>query len=234
MKIKALVQARMGSKRCPGKCMATIQGKPSIEIVLNRLKKAKQISEIILITSNLKRDLILKNFAKKNNYKFFCGSENDLIKRFLGAQQKYCKNDKYFLRVTSDNIFIDWKEVDKIINFGLRHKVDFCSHVNSFIAKRNNDFSGEFIKIDALKKVDKLTHSPFDREHVYPFFFNNKQMFKVKRLEVSNSLKSSIKFDLDYKKDLKFFKSIGKKIDKNLFHYPTHKIIKFSEGIKNV
>lgn len=234
MKIKALVQARMGSKRCPGKCMAMIQGKPSIEIVLNRLKRAKQISEIILITSNLKRDKILKDFAKKNNYKFFCGSENDLIKRFLGAQKKFCQNDKYFLRVTSDNIFIDWKEVDRIIKYSIKNEVDFCSHVNSYKPERNNDFSGEVINIKALKKVDKLTKNPHDREHVYPFFFNNKKIFKLKRLEVSNNLKSPIKFDLDYKKDLKFFQFIGKKIDKSLLNFPTDKIIKFSEKIKNV
>ena len=98
-KIIALVQARMGSKRCPGKSLAIIQGVPTIGIVLRRLIKAKRISKVFVVTSNLKRDLILKKYIESIGFEVFCGNEKDLIKRFLLAFKKFGKNQKYFLRV---------------------------------------------------------------------------------------------------------------------------------------
>ena len=222
----------MGSRRCPGKSMAKIQNLPVIEIVMKRLKMTKNISKIVLVTSNLKRDLKLKKYVKKLGFDYFCGSENNLVKRFLDAQKKFCnKKDQYFFRVTADNVFIDWNECNRIISSGLRKKVDFCSFINKTYSDRNNDFSGELINIRALKKLNTLTQNKFDLEHVYPFFFKNKKIFNVKRLEVSKRLKTSIKFDLDYPKDLKFFQNIGKKIQKDVINVEAKNIIKLGKKI---
>jgi spore coat polysaccharide biosynthesis protein SpsF len=231
-KIIAFVQARMGSKRCPGKSMAKIQNLPVIEIVMKRLKMAKNISKIVLVTSNLKRDLKLKKYVKKLGFDCFCGSETNLVKRFLDAQKKFCnKKDQYFFRVTADNVFIDWNECDRIISSGLRKNVDFCSFINKNYSERNNDFSGELINISALKKLNTLTQNKFDLEHVYPFFFRNKKQFIVKRIEVKKKLKTKIKFDLDYKKDLVFFKKIGSKLNTDIITTNVDKIIKIGKEI---
>lgn len=219
-KILALVQARMGSTRCPGKSLKKIQNYRVVELVLKRLSRSKKIKDIVLITSKKKQDLALGKFVKKIGFKVFYGSENDLVSRFINSFDIFSeKKDKFFLRVAADNPFLCWKEIDRLIKYGQKNRADFCSYINHTYPDRNNDFAGEFIAIKALKKVKILTNNSFDREHVYPFFFNNKKKFKVIRLEVSKNLKTKIKFDLDYKEDLKFFKSIGKKLKKKNYQF---------------
>ena len=63
------------------------------------------------------------------------------------------------------------------------------------------------------------------------FFLKNKKIFNVKRLEVSKRLKTSIKFDLDYPKDFKFFQNIGKKIQKDVINVEAKNIIKLGKKI---
>ena len=99
------------------------------------------------------------------------------------------------------------------------------------------DINSENIQL--LNVLQTFSHSiisknKFDREHVYPFFLNNNKTFKVKRVEVSKSLKTLIKFDLDYKEDLKFFRKIGKKTNKKIINLSSKDIIKIGKKIKNV
>tara|TARA_Y100000741_G_scaffold138675_2_gene104543 strand:+ start:1851 stop:2564 length:714 start_codon:yes stop_codon:yes gene_type:complete len=234
-KLLTLVQARMGSKRCPGKSLSKIQNARVIEYVLNRLSRCKNIREIILVTSNKKKDKKLGNFVERKGFKVFYGSENDLISRYIGALDSHSeKKDKYFFKVAADNPFICWNEVDKLIKVGIESKAYFCSYINNDFAERNNDFAGELISINGLRKVNKSTNNKYDREHVYPYYFRNSKKFRVKRIEVSNRLKTSIKFDLDYKEDLKFFRKIGRSTKKKLINLKSVEIIKLGKKIKNV
>jgi spore coat polysaccharide biosynthesis protein SpsF (cytidylyltransferase family) len=234
MQIPAIIQARMGSSRCPKKTLKKIQNKHVIQIVINRLYKCKNISEIIVAIPKTKKDVELKKYLKKKKIKYFSGTENDLIGRFVKTINFFkLSNCKYFLRVTADNVFIDHEEVDRIIQYATKRKLIFCSHVNSTYEERNNDFSGEVYNIASLKKIDKKKLSLFDREHVYPYFFNLKSN-KIKRLEVKNKLKTKLKFDLDFKEDLFFFQKIGKNLKRSIYDVSTVDIIKAGSKIKNV
>ena len=234
-KLLALVQARMGSKRCPGKSLSKIQNYTVVELVLRRLRKSKQIREIILVTSNKQKDKKLGNYVRKKGFKVFYGSENDLISRYIKALDLYSdKKDKYFFKVAADNPFICWNEVDRLIKKGKKLNTYFCSYINTDYPDRNNDFAGELISVSGLRKVNLATKNNFDREHVYPYFFRNSKKLKVKRIEVSKKLKTPIKFDLDYKEDLKFFRKIGRLTKKKIINLPSVEIIKLGNKIKNV
>ena len=234
-KLLALVQARMGSKRCPGKSLSKIQNYTVVELVLKRLRKSKQIREIILVTSNKQKDKKLGNYVKMKGFNVFYGSENDLISRYIKALDLYSdKKDKYFFKVAADNPFICWNEVDRLIKKGKKLNTYFCSYINTDYPDRNNDFAGELISVSGLRKVDKATKNHFDREHVYPYFFKNSKKLKVQRIEVSKKLKTPIKFDLDYKEDLKFFRKIGRSTKKKIINLPSVEIIKLGNKIKNV
>ena len=62
MKVIAIIQARMGSSRLPGKVMKEINGKTVIELLHQRLSKSKKINKIVVATSNNKIDKTFKNF----------------------------------------------------------------------------------------------------------------------------------------------------------------------------
>ena len=88
-KIIAVIQARMGSTRLPGKVLADIEGKPLIWHIYHRLKKISSISEIIISTTNNLKDKQLIEFAKNENIQYFAGSEDDLIDRIYKTGKKF-------------------------------------------------------------------------------------------------------------------------------------------------
>ena len=82
MKTTIIIQARMSSSRLPGKILKTIQGISIIELIVKRLKKSKLADDILVATSNNKKNKPLINLLKKKKINFFCGSENDALSRF--------------------------------------------------------------------------------------------------------------------------------------------------------
>ena len=79
----ALVQARMGSKRLPGKVLKRINGKPLIEILLQRLSRAKNIDKILVTTGLRMENDSLVDSVKKLGYEVFRGSEDDVLDRSI-------------------------------------------------------------------------------------------------------------------------------------------------------
>ena len=83
MKSIIFVQARMSSKRFPGKVMKEINGKKLIDIIFDVLKKTKKIKKIVVLTSTNKSDDILCNHLKKQKINFFRGSLENVYQRFF-------------------------------------------------------------------------------------------------------------------------------------------------------
>ncbi len=88
IKVVAIIQARMTSSRLLGKVLIKIQGNPMVWHVINRLKKSKNIDEIILAIPDNSQNDILEKFAKENNFKYFRGSEEDVLSRHYQAAKK--------------------------------------------------------------------------------------------------------------------------------------------------
>ena len=89
LKIVSTIEARMNSKRLPGKVMKKINGKPMIELLYLRAIKSKLIDEIVVVTSKNKSDNILVDFLKSKKIPYFRGSENNVLKRVLMATKKF-------------------------------------------------------------------------------------------------------------------------------------------------
>lgn len=67
MKTKIIIQARMNSSRLPGKVLKKIHNIPITELIVKRLTKSKQKTDILVATSNDYRNVELINFIKKKN-----------------------------------------------------------------------------------------------------------------------------------------------------------------------
>ena len=114
MKIVAIVQARMGSTRLPGKTLKLIQEKPILQILVERLMKATRLDKIIIATTNNPLDKQIVTFCKHNKLNFFCGSEDDVLDRYYKCAK--LNSAKNIVRVTSDCPLIDPLVVDKTID----------------------------------------------------------------------------------------------------------------------
>ena len=119
-KIGMIIQARISSRRFPGKVMKKILNKPMIYRIYERVKLCKKLDEVIVAIPSSKSDDKLKFFLKKNKIKTFRGSENNLLSRYFKASLSY--NLDYIVRLPADNPLPDYKEIDKLINFHMKIK----------------------------------------------------------------------------------------------------------------
>ena len=110
-----ITQARTGSTRLPGKVLKQINGKSLLKIHLDRLKKCKSVSEIIVATTTNNEDQIIFDKAVDWGFSAFRGSESDVLDRFYQAVKD--KNADWIVRVTSDCPLIDPILVDDVIDF---------------------------------------------------------------------------------------------------------------------
>ena len=89
-KVGAIVQARMGSARLPGKVLLPILGIPMLGLLLKRIKKASLIDVIVVATSDKKNDDVIANYVnKQENVIIYRGDENNVLSRMFVAAEKY-------------------------------------------------------------------------------------------------------------------------------------------------
>ena len=100
MKIVAIIQARMGSTRLPGKVLLDLAGEPMLERVMNRVGCARRVDELLVATSTQPGDDRLAEFCGARAWSFFRGSETDVLDRYYHAARG-C-GAQTVVRITSD------------------------------------------------------------------------------------------------------------------------------------
>tara|TARA_B100000989_G_scaffold293543_1_gene271108 strand:+ start:7337 stop:7981 length:645 start_codon:yes stop_codon:yes gene_type:complete len=204
-----IIQARLNSRRFKNKALHLIYGIPLIQHVINRVRKSKEISKIIVSSSFKKSDNQLISYLKKNKTKFFRGDlENVALRLYETAN---IDRAKYFVRISGDSPMIDPNLIDKAIKISKKTKGhDIITNV--FPRTFPKGQSVEVIKTFTLKKSLK-NFSKTDKEHVTKFFYKNSKKFNIKNFVLNKKIKE-IKMSIDTKKDLKL---ILKKFDKKNF-----------------
>ena len=177
MKVVCLVQARVGSTRLPGKILKEICGKTILHHEIDRLKKCKEIDEIVIATTDKEDDDKIVNEAKKLSVKYFRGSENDVLSRFYYAAKE--NSADIVVRVTSDCPCIDFEILDKmLIYFKEKYKekqVDYLSNTIKRTYPRGYDI--EIFTFSALEKSYINAKKEYEREHVTPYIYDKTNNF---------------------------------------------------------
>jgi spore coat polysaccharide biosynthesis protein SpsF len=164
-----ITQARSGSTRLPGKVLREIGGKSLLQIHLERLKKCKSISEIIVATTIKNEDQFIYDKAQEWGFSASRGSESDVLDRFYQSVKN--KNADWIVRVTSDCPLIDPVLVDQVINFVRKNNKDYGSNV--LVESFPDGQDVEVFKFSALKTAWENAILSSDREHVTPYIKNN-------------------------------------------------------------
>jgi spore coat polysaccharide biosynthesis protein SpsF (cytidylyltransferase family) len=143
----ALLQARMGSTRLPGKVLKEINGIPLIQILINRVSQAKCIDKIAVVTSTNVEDDELENYCIQNNILVFRGSDWDVLDRFYSAAKFFgAQEGGNIIRLTSDcpthhGSTVDWV-YEQFVKFG----VDLFSNSNEDPIFLEDGFDVEVVK----------------------------------------------------------------------------------------
>ena len=226
--IAVTIQARMNSKRLPGKMMRIIDNKPIIEILISRIKKCKEIDKIIVATSNNKKDDKLAIFCKKKlNIEVYRGSENDVLHRIASTIKKF-KIDTH-IECFGDGPFLDPNLVDSFVRKFKKLKYDCLTHTIKTTYPPGQEFL--VYKGEALIKLNKLLNQKDKlREHV-GYNFSRFKNFKIKSITAPKKYNyPNYYIELDTKKDFMLLKKIYyhfKKLKK-----PNFKLIEIIEFLR--
>ena len=204
----AIIEARMGSSRLPGKVILEANNKPLIIHLVNRLKQSKLLKTIIVATTQNKKDDILCKILKKNNVLFFRGSEDDVLGRIYLAAKKF--KLKNILQVTGDCPLVDPFIVSQVIKTYESNNFDFVSNANLRTYPIGMDVS--VFSFKGLQKCSHLAKQKYYREHTTLFFRKKKNLFSHCNLMAPNNLHyPNLGLTLDEGSDYFLIKNIFKK-----------------------
>lgn len=203
MKLTAIIQARMGATRLPGKVLMEVMGKPILAYVVERIKRAHNIYDIIIATTNNRQDLAIVHLADKLEVKVYAGSEDDVLDRFYQAALLFKTN--HIVRITADCPLIDPKVIDRVIDCYFESGADYCSNVLEVTFPDGQDT--EVFSLNCLSAAWREASLSSDREHVTPYIKKNKTKFKLVNLRNKDDL-SANRWTLDRKEDFEFIKAV--------------------------
>lgn len=214
-KILAIIQARVGSTRLPGKVLNMIEGKMVLEHVIDRVQAAKLVNEVIVATTINKEDLAIVKLCAELGIRVFCGSENDVLDRFYQAAMLYDAN--HIVRITADCPLMDPEIIDQVIDRHLAEHADYTSNILQETYPDGEDV--EVMTFAALKKAWLEAKLTSEREHVTPYIRKNLFLFKLDSVVNAENL-SNKRWTLDNKEDYEFIKGIYADLYKNkkIFH----------------
>lgn len=180
MNTAAIVQARMGSTRLPGKVLMPLRNKPVLWHVNERLKHSRNLNDIIIATTDLAEDDPIENFCSQHNIKCYRGSSSDVLSRYYYAAKFF--NAGLIVRITADCPLIDPRLIDSMLevyeDLSLSGSApDYMSNVHPRTFPRGLD--AEIFTFAALQKAFSEADKEFEREHVTPYFYQTPDRFKT-------------------------------------------------------
>lgn len=222
MKTTAIIQARMGSSRLPGKILINLMGKTILQHVIERVLQVKSIQEVIIATTTLEQDNVVIDEALKCGVDYFRGSVDDVLSRYYFAAKK--SRTDIVVRITSDCPLIDPIVTENIINF-YKEKMVFDLVTNAG-SESNRTFprglDTEVFSFDTLEKAYKKADKQYQREHVTPYIYENSpKIYFYKNIHDY----SQYRLTLDTKDDFELIKTIYENLYKNEHNFYLPQII---------
>jgi len=201
--IVAIIQARMGSSRLPAKVMKDVSGQPMLARVVNRVRRAKMPSKVVIATSTETADVAIAEFCDAYSVPVFCGNELDVLDRYYQAARAHAADA--IVRITADCPLIDPELLDHVVNAFLVAQPDYAS--NALVRTFPRGLDVEVVSMAALERAWHEAPEEYQRTHVTPFFYQNPMLFTC--LNVTDELDhSAYRWTVDTIEDLEFVRAV--------------------------
>lgn len=193
----AVIQARLSSSRLPGKVLMPLNGQPMILFMLERVKRARLVDEIVLATSVDASDDELAAVVAEAGFKVFRGPLDDVLARFEGAVAG-CSGD-WIVRLTGDCPLIDPHVIDHLVMLAQVQRYDYCNNVEP--PSYPDGLDVEVFSRAALAIAAAQARLPSDREHVTPYIRKRPEQFRAGVLSCPVDL-SALRWTVDHADDM--------------------------------
>ena len=205
----AIVQARMGSKRLPGKVLADLDGRPALEFMLERVRRASNLDAVWVATTTEREDDKIERLCEELSVSCYRGPVDDVLKRYFETAQ--AAGADLIVRLTSDCPFAEPGLIDSAVNAFTEASCDYLSNV--IVRTYPDGLDVEVFDRATLERTQRETDSPRFREHVTPYMRTGHYPgqpsggFRVAHLKHDQDF-SHLRWTLDEPEDLGFFRQI--------------------------
>lgn len=211
MKSIAIIQARLGSSRLPGKVLLPLGDKTVLEQVYKRVRKINGLDEVIVATTTAEKDDELAIFMGKKGIPFFRGSEEDVLARFYEVAKRY--EADAIMRITSDCPLLDPKVSEKMLEIFSDYSYDMVSNASENPKNRTfpRGLDTEIFMFQWLEKAYQEANKPYQREHVTPYLYENVENIYFHKNEEDYS---KYRWTLDTREDYALIRKVYEELER--------------------
>ena len=203
----AIVQARLGSTRLPGKVLADLCGAPLLQRQLERVRRATSLDRVVVATSTDETDLPIAELCESLDVPCFRGDLNNVLARFLGAISEF--NPEVVVRITADCPLISPSVIDSIVHSFFESDCDYLS--NTLDPTFPDGVDVEVVRVRALRALARLDTDIHEREHVTLGIYRRPEQFVVRNFTGNPDL-SNLRWTVDSPEDLEFVRWVYTKL----------------------
>lgn len=203
----AIIQARVGSSRLPGKVLKDLHGEPMLGQVIRRVRGFKKVTKAVIATSTNPRDQAVADIANAYGIDFYRGSEEDVLARFYEAAKTF--KAQTVIRITADCPLIDPVLGDKIIVKFEAGGMDYIS--NTLRPTFPDGLDVEVFSFTALETAFHQAKRPSEREHVTPYIWGHPAIYRIDQYLNDQDL-SALRWTVDTQPDFDFVQEIYKNL----------------------
>jgi spore coat polysaccharide biosynthesis protein SpsF len=211
MKTVAIIQARLGSNRLPGKVLKSILGRPMLWHIVERVRAAPSIAEVVVAVPDNPANEALRQFCADNQIALYAGSETDVLDRYYRAAQHF-KADP-ILRITADCPMADPQLIERLIQTyrcGRYDHIGVASGAGARLIDKGgfpDGLDAECFGFSALARAWHEATDLRDREHVTRYIWNSKEIFRCGEL-TSDRVYPKLRLTVDHPEDFELVTKI--------------------------
>lgn len=176
-KVVAVVQARMGSTRLPGKVMLPAAGRPLLQRMLDRVRAARELDAVVVATTRLAVDDSIRSLCAAMGLPCVSGHATDLLDRHVEAAR--ATDADVVVKIPSDCPLVDPRVIDRVVGAYRRnrHRFDFVTNLRPPTWPDGNDV--EVMTREVLETAWREAARPYEREHTTPFIWDQPARFRI-------------------------------------------------------
>lgn len=210
----AIIQARMGSSRLPGKVLKDIGGKPMLFRVVVRARRAQSLGQVVVATTTDFDDDPVFSFCQSHGFPCYRGHPWDVLDRYYQAARVF--NAQTIIRLTGDCPLIDPGEIDRTVSAFHKADVDFATNRLPPPWKRTTPIGmdAEVVSFNALERAWREAEAGYAREHVMPYLYEEPGRFKTLLVDHDPDL-GHFRLTVDTPQDLELVRKIYANFDQS-------------------
>jgi spore coat polysaccharide biosynthesis protein SpsF len=206
--VRAVIQARMSSRRFPGKVLAPLRGRPIIDHVVAAVRAALPEVDVVVATSDTPSDAPLWAHLEARGVDCYRGPLEDVVGRFLGCVEAHpCTNA---LRICADSPLLTAKMLQRVVAVlgeeGAENLDLITTTLQRTFPKGNN---AELVRVETLRSIATQDLTAHDREHLTAFLHRNPERYRLRNVESGDPALAQLDLAIDTVEDLARIESLS-------------------------